>query len=103
VGTGIIVMRVSSRGGTGSFVLSGPGTGATVETSGSPNGFGQVGYTVDEGSYPWTLQPAEGWSFVGATCEDRNGPPDSVVSGSTVIFNVQAGETVVCTFTVEKL
>ncbi|MBM3658596.1 MAG: hypothetical protein FJW95_03735 [Actinobacteria bacterium] len=94
-------MRIYSRGGTGSFLLTGPGTFAVVETAGSPNGFGQVGYTVDVGTQPWTLQPADGWVFVGTTCDERGGS-GTVISGSTVVFNVQADATVVCNFTVQK-
>lgn len=100
-GTGVIVMRIRSLGGTGSFLLTGPGSSSVVETTGAPNGFGQVGYTVDVGTYPWTLQPADGWVFVGTTCDERGGS-GTVVSGSTVVFNVQTDATVVCTFTVQK-
>jgi hypothetical protein len=100
--TGVIVMRVSSQGGTGSFLLTGPGAAATVETAGSPNGFGQAGFTVPVGVQPWTLQPAEGWELVGGSCQDRGGSSDSSVVGNTAFFAVQADETVICTFTVRR-
>jgi hypothetical protein len=100
--TGIIVMRVVSQGGTGSFLLTGPGGSAIVETSGSPNGFGQAGFTVAVGVSPWTLQPADGWDLVAGSCQDRGGGSDSSVVGSTAFFDVQADETVICTFTVRR-
>jgi len=100
--TGVIVMRVVSQGGTGSFFLTGPGGSATVETSGSPNGFGQTGFTVAVGVSPWTLQPADGWDLVGGSCQDRGGESDSSVVGNTAFFHVQADETVICTFTVRR-
>jgi hypothetical protein len=101
---GTIVIRTISYGGTGTFGFSGPdGGNLSLTTSGSPDGSAEsTAMTVAAGTYAWTqVSVSEGWRLFGIDCTDRDaGPFDqrSTVSGATATFNVQAGETVVCTW-----
>jgi hypothetical protein len=101
---GTIVIRVVSRGGTGTFGYSGPGGNVSVATSGSPNGVGQSSpMQVSPGTYTWKqVKAPAGYGVLNVDCTDRDaGPFDqrSTVSGSSATFNVQPGETVTCTWT----
>jgi hypothetical protein len=96
---------VVSRGGTGTFVFSGPGGDVTVKTAPSgSNGEGQsAAMSVAPGKYTWKQKSATGgYSVLNVDCSDRDaGPFDqrSTTSGSSATFNVQSGETVTCTWT----
>ena len=101
--SGMIVIHKVSRGGTGTFGFSGPGGGVQIATSGSPDGSGQWATGVYPGTYSWTeVSSSPGWKFTGLDCSDRDAGPfeqRSTVSGPTATFNVQPGETVICTWT----
>jgi hypothetical protein len=101
---GTIAIRMVSRNGTGTFGFSGPGGSVAITTSGAPDGTGQsASITVPVGRYSWTqVSRPPGFGGPSIDCTDRDAGPfqnRSTVSGSTATFNVQAGETVVCTWT----
>jgi hypothetical protein len=104
-GPGTIIVRIVSRGGTGTFNFSGPGSGLSGTTAGSPDGTAQSpAVTVAAGTYAWTQTSSPGWAVASIDCSDRDGPIElrSTASGTTARFNVQAGETVVCTWTNDR-
>lgn len=101
--TGTIVIRTISYGGTGTFGFSGPGGNVSLTTSGAPDGLAEsAAMTVAAGKYAWTeTSLSDGWGLFGIDCTDRDAGPfeeRSTVSGATATFNVQPGETVVCTW-----
>jgi hypothetical protein len=103
---GLIVVRAVSLQGTGTFGFSGPGGSLQIATAGSPNGSGQWAAGVMAGTYSWTeVGVPPGWSLFNVDCSDRDAGPfehRSTVSGATATFNVQPGETIVCTWTNRK-
>ena len=101
VDPGRIVLRVSSLNGTGTFDYSG-WAGISLTTRGSPNGYAEWSSVVDPGLFPFTQTTPAGFVLRGIDCSDRDSGPfewRSIVAPPTVTFNVQPGETVVCTFT----
>jgi hypothetical protein len=102
--TGAIIIRVTSRNGTGTFRYSGPGGGSvSVTTSGSPNGAGQsAAMQVSPGTYTWRQVAAPpGYGVLNMDCTDRDAGPfeqRSTHTNTSATFNVQAGETVTCTW-----
>ena len=99
----MIVVRAVSIGGTGTFGFSGPGGSVQISTGGGPDGSGQWATGVSPGTYSWTeVSASTGWRLSNIDCSDRDAGPfqnRSTVSGATATFNVQPGETVVCTWT----
>ncbi|MGH8984182.1 MAG: prealbumin-like fold domain-containing protein, partial [Acidimicrobiia bacterium] len=104
---GLIVVRALSLGGTGTFGFSGPGGSVQITTAGGPNGSGQWATGVAAGTYSWTeVGLPAGWRLSNIDCSDRDAGPfehRSTVSGATATFNVQPGETVLCTWTNRKV
>ena len=79
----------------------------SLTTSGSPDGTAQSSpMTVVAGKYDWTeVSLSAGWGLFNIDCTDRDAGPfedRSTVSGATATYNVQAGETVVCTWANRK-
>lgn len=99
---GTIIIATRSEQGTGTFGFSGPGGNLSVTTSGSPHGAGQSALAVSPGTYSWTeVSLPPGWRLAAVDCTDKEAGPfeqRSTVSGATATFNVQPGETVVCTW-----
>ena len=93
-GTGAIVVQTIAQGVGGTFRYSGPG-GTMI--SGNVQGSGQSpAIPVPVGVHTWTQVSAPpGSTLVGIGCNDS----DSTGFGATANFTVQAGETVVCTWT----
>jgi hypothetical protein len=59
---------------------------------------GSIDLEVAPGQYTSTEAAVEGWDLDGISCDDNN----SSGSGSTATFNVEAGESVTCTFSNSK-
>jgi len=100
---GLIVVRAVSIDGTGTFGFSGPGASTQITTAGGPNGSGQWAAGVTAGTYSWTeVGIPPGWRLTNIDCSDRDAGPfehRSTVFFATATFNVQPGETIVCTWT----
>jgi uncharacterized membrane protein YgcG len=100
---GLIVVRALSLNGTSNFGFAGPFGNVQITTAGSPNGSGQWAAGVAAGTYTWTeVGVPPGWRLSNVDCSDRDAGPfehRSTVSGATATFNVQPGETIVCTWT----
>ena len=88
------MVQTIAQGVGGTFRYSGPG-GTMI--SGNVQGSAQSpAIPVPVGAHPWTQVSAPpGSTLVGIGCNDS----DSTVSGATATFTVQAGETVICTWT----
>jgi len=59
---------------------------------------GAIAVEVAPGQYTSTETAQPGWDLDNISCDDNN----STVNGSTATFNVEAGETVICTFSNSK-
>jgi CSLREA domain-containing protein len=100
---GRIVISKTAQGGDGTFSYT-VASGATVMASPSittSSGSGSVTLLVTPGVYAVTEgTPPVGWDFVGVVCVD----PDvgTTTSGATANIDVDAGETVTCTYTNRK-
>jgi hypothetical protein len=100
---GTVIIKKKTVGGDGTFSFSGTGTGIpsyfTITTAG---GSGSRTFAdIAPGAKSVTENgPPSGWTFTGVTCYD----PDygTRVSGRTAYIDLDAGETVVCTFKNEK-
>jgi CSLREA domain-containing protein len=96
---GRVVVQKSAVGGDETFSYTG-GLGAfTITTSGGTGS--QVFNNVVPGVYAVTEgAPPAGWDFVGVVCGDPDG--GTTTSGATANVDVDAGETVTCTYTNRK-
>jgi CSLREA domain-containing protein len=100
---GRIVISKTAQGGDGTFSYT-VASGATVMASPSittSSGSGSVTLLVTPGVYAVTEgAPPTGWDFVGVVCVDPDG--GTTTSGATANIDVDAGETVTCTYTNRK-
>ena len=100
---GRIVISKTAQGGDGTFSYT-VASGATVMASPSittSSGSGSVTLLVTPGVYAVTEgAPPAGWDFVGVACVDPDG--GTTTSGATANVDVDAGETVTCTYTNRK-
>jgi CSLREA domain-containing protein len=100
---GRIVISKTAQGGDGTFSYT-VASGATVMASPSittSSGSGSVTLLVTPGVYAVTEgAPPAGWDFVGVVCGDPDG--GTTTSGATANIDVDAGETVTCTYTNRK-
>ena len=100
---GRIVISKTAQGGDGTFSYT-VASGATVMASPSittSSGSGSVTLLVTPGVYAVTEgAPPAGWDFVGVACVDPDG--GTTTSGATANIDVDAGETVTCTYTNRK-
>jgi hypothetical protein len=94
--TATIIVRTVSQGVAGTFGYSGPSGSASLTTSEAQNTVQSGAIPVPAGTHSWTQVSAPaGAVLLGISCSDD----DSGGSGSTAVFNVVPGETVVCTWT----
>ncbi|WP_313674317.1 hypothetical protein, partial [Mycolicibacterium sp.] len=92
-GTIVIAKNVTS-GPAGTFGFTGS-LGDFTLTGGSSTSFSQPA-----GTYSVSETPASGYNLSSLVCSDAGDPSgSSAISGSTASVSLQAGETVVCTFT----
>ncbi len=89
-----VIVKKVMVGGTGSFDFSGTPSGTI-----SQNG-GTISANVEPGQYTSTEATKDGWDLTSVTCDDENSSGD--LGDRTATFDVQAGETVTCTFTNTK-
>jgi len=75
----------------------------TGDTSGSLSDGDSMSLQVDPGEYEVTESEKSGWDLTGLICDDGDDPVEDRSSvdleSATATFDVQAGETVTCTFT----
>jgi hypothetical protein len=97
----VIIKKVTNPASADAFAFSGD-LGAFNVTAGTD---GQAFKVAPGKSYAVTEDPANGYSFGSAVCEESAKGEDeaSSVSGTTATANVQPGETVTCTFTNNKI
>lgn len=93
--TGTIIIVKNTVGGDGSFDYTGDLGGFSIVTSGNTGS--STFLDVDAGSYDVTESAEAGWDFTNLTCDD----PDtgSSVNGTTATIDLDAEETVTCTYT----
>ncbi len=91
---GTVIVKKVMVGGTDTFNFTGTPSGA-ISIDG-----GTISSQVVPGQYVSTETLVSGWDLTGVTCDDG----DSVgsVPNANATFNVEAGETVTCTFTNTK-
>ena len=82
-------------GGTGTFAYTGTPSGSIAVNNGT------ITQNVAPGAYSSVEGAATGWDLTSIACDDSNSTGS--VSTRTASFNVEAGETVTCTFTNTKL
>ena len=90
LGTIIVEKQTDPDGATQSFTFTGDAAGSIQDN-------GQI--TVNNlapGTYTATEAATAGWSLAGITCDDANSTGDT--ASRTATFNLEAGETVTCTF-----
>jgi hypothetical protein len=88
------------------MVALGPSAAATFEFTGVPSGSVMAGSSLQAaslaaGSYTTTLTPpSPEWVLVAITCDDGGSsvPSRGDLVGRSATFNIEAGETVTCTF-----
>jgi uncharacterized repeat protein (TIGR01451 family) len=94
-GTIVVEKQTNPDGAPDSFSFTGDAAGAT-----SDNGRIVVDDLVP-GTYTSTEAAAQGFELTGIACDDADSNGDT--QARTATFNVQAGETVTCTFTNTKI
>ncbi len=92
--TGTVIVRKIMNGGTDTFSYSGTPSGSISEDGGT------ISETVAPGQYTTTEAVKEGWDLHSISCDDSDSEPDP--ANRRAIFNVEAGETVTCTFRNKK-
>jgi hypothetical protein len=97
----VIIKKVTNPTSGDAFAFSGD-LGAFNVTAGTD---GQAFKVAPGKSYAVTENPADGYTFGGAVCEEsaKGEGEASSVTGTTATANVQAGETVTCTFTNNRI
>jgi hypothetical protein len=93
VANGYIVVRKETTPADDPQVFS-----FTGDAAGDIADNGAIAVEVTPGQYTSTETALAGWDLDNISCDDNN----SSVDGATAIFNVEAGETVICTFTNSK-
>ncbi|MBM3779526.1 MAG: hypothetical protein FJW23_15025, partial [Acidimicrobiia bacterium] len=89
-----VIVKKVMVGGTASFDFSGTPAGTIAVNNGT------ISQTVAPGTYASTEAVLAGWSLTSIVCDDTNSTGS--VGSRTATFNVEAGETVTCTFTNTK-
>jgi len=100
---GTIVIKKTAMGGNGTFNYTGTGTG--IPSSFNITTSGGTGIQTFSNIAPGTYKVTEsgllaGWGFTSLICSDPDG--GTTVSGQTAKIDLDAGETVTCTFTNTK-
>jgi uncharacterized repeat protein (TIGR01451 family) len=91
---GRVIVKKIMHGGVGSFDFTGTPSGTISVNEGT------LSADVAPGQYVTTEQPEEGWTLISVACDDANSEPNLPTRKAT--FNVEAGETVTCTFRNKK-
>jgi uncharacterized repeat protein (TIGR01451 family) len=91
---GTVIVRKVMVGGTDTFTFTGTPSGSISANNGT------IQATVAPGQYQSTEAVPVGWVLSNIVCDDGNSTGD--VGTATATFNVEAGETVTCTFTNTK-
>ena len=90
-----VIVKKVMVGGTGTFSYTGTPSGSIAVNNGT------ITQNVAPGAYSSVEGAATGWDLTSIACDDSNSTGS--VSTRTASFNVEAGETVTCTFTNTKL
>ena len=90
---GRVIVKKIMHGGVGSFTFTGTPSGTISVNNGT------ISADVAPGQYTSTELPTPGWRILTIFCDDENSESDREDSA---IFNVEAGETVTCTFRNKK-
>jgi uncharacterized repeat protein (TIGR01451 family) len=92
---GKVIVKKVMQGGTDSFTFTGTPAG-TISTND-----GTISADVAPGTYQSTEDAKTGWTLTSITCDDgqSQAPSTGSLGTRTATFNVDAGETVTCTFT----
>ena len=90
-----VIVKKVMVGGTGTFAYTGTPSGSIAVNNGT------ITQNVAPGAYSSVEGAATGWDLTSIACDDSNSTGS--VSTRTASFNVEAGETVTCTFTNTKL
>ena len=100
---GEIQVRKVGVGGSGSFDFTTQSAGAKGLDD-LATGSTSAAQSVPPGNYVFTEAAVDGWDVTGVTCDDgRSAQPSSgSVSQRTATFAIEAGESVICTFTNTK-
>jgi uncharacterized repeat protein (TIGR01451 family) len=91
---GQVIVKKVMVGGTDTFSYSGTPSGAISVNNGT------ISQNVGPGQYVSTEADKSGWNLTGVVCDDANSAGS--VANRQATFNVEAGETVTCTFTNTK-
>jgi uncharacterized repeat protein (TIGR01451 family) len=89
-GQGRVIVKKVMNGGTDTFDFSGTPSGSISQDGGT------ISATVTPGQYFSTEAPKPGWNLGSISCDDNNSSGNIGLRRAT--FNVEAGETVTCTF-----
>ncbi len=93
--TGTVIVKKVMVGGTDTFSYTGNPSGSISTNNGT------IQQTVDTGQYTSTEGAKSGWNLTSIVCDDNNSTGNT--STRTATFNVEANETVTCTFTNTKI
>ena len=91
---GQVIVKKVMVGGTDSFSYSGTPSGAIAVNNGT------ISQAVAPGQYTSTEAAKAGWDLTALSCDDSNSTGS--LANRQATFNVEAGETVTCTFTNSK-
>jgi len=91
---GQVIVKKVMVGGTDSFDYSGTPAGTISSNNGT------ISANVAPGQYTSTEAAKSGWDLTAVSCDDGNS--SGSVANRQATFNVEAGETVTCTFTNTK-
>ena len=92
---GTVIVKKVMVGGTDTFTYTGTPAGSISSNNGT------IQASVSAGQYTSTEAAAAGWHLTSIVCDDANSTGSA--GTRTATFNVEAGETVTCTFTNTKL
>ena len=90
-----MIVKKVMVGGTDTFTYTGTPAGSISSNNGT------IQASVSAGQYTSTEAAAAGWHLTSIVCDDANSTGSA--GTRTATFNVEAGETVTCTFTNTKL
>ena len=91
---GTVIVKKVMQGGTDSFGFTGTPNGTIAVNNGT------ISADVAPGQYASTEGSKAGWDLTAVACDDANS--SGSVANRQATFNVEAGETVTCTFTNRK-
>ena len=91
---GQVIVKKVMVGGTDSFSYTGTPSGAIAVNNGT------ISQAVAPGQYTSTEAAKAGWDLTALSCDDANSTGS--LANRQATFNVEAGETVTCTFTNSK-